>query len=263
MFHQIWPTRAQTSAVGSRSARASGLTLIEILAAVFVLSMGLILVAAAFPVGLSQTQLMQTETDMSSFAAELVEMVKIYESPRKMSASQYNTFSEGRSRAIGHVSDSQLPAAKWWMINNVNRWAYELSEDYAHDSAMAPVRHGDLVCIPFLTRLSKDNEVALYRLTMPMRKHSPENTGILSNVKITGASNEKLAGDFGTAKKPKIFPGDYILDQKTGFCYPVASVNDDSKGIVLAQKPEAAIAANSNVYILGPMEGVFYSLISH
>jgi hypothetical protein len=282
--------RGQVQGIG----RAAGLTLIEILAAVFVLSMGLILVGAAFPVGVQQSEMMREEMETSMFANEVVNMIKANDPMRKVAnifdlASPANHLfmkryprNVARPLAVeGIATATPVGSPRWYLVRNSARSAYEIgSEDWIGEEAsqMANLRGGDWYCHPYVTRLTADAEVPMYRLTLIMRRLGdrwPAQYWEISIASVTNQDDPRVLNWPSnrnmnvTTTTPGVFIGDTVMDSLDGHCYRVVDRDTETRQITL-DRP--LITRNMtggpgytsrNFYVLGRVNAVYYALLSH
>jgi hypothetical protein len=235
------------------------MTLMEVLAAVFILGMGLIMVAGAFPVGMLQTRLTKEQTDTSVLARSAVSLVEEERYLRHLSLSdskKSNTLVRGRNN-------------EEWRIWNPTRLAY--LENW-HDSKMWPAGGGDYVWLPFLTRLSAEDEVPLYRLTIVVIRYTnaaPEfttvhpQTGYIEprKFKLTPLGrNTRLRSVSSGNLDDELRPGDYLMDTRTGYCSRIGTV--EAKQLTLSAEPAIPLSGTADYYGISGVVGIYYTLLS-
>ena len=271
-------TRPRTQGSGIRQSHASGLTLIEILSAVFVLSMGLILVAAAFPVGVKQSDLMRQDTETSIFAGEVLDMIRAHTPSRSMTADELtNVFKKDLSASFIRATETTASGnpgptgfMKSYLVRNSNRSAYGLSVVYGPDDELLPVINGDWACHPFLTRLTSDTannyaatQVPLYRVTMIMRRHDSSIEPVYRSIGVTAASPDKKTLTVASNRIAMIFPGDTVVDARTGFTYRIIAKNDTTFKVDLDRPLDKDYSSGMNIILVGPTASTYYALLSH
>lgn len=253
----------QVSGTTTGRVAASGLTLIEILAAVFVLAMGLILVAAAFPVGVQQSGLMRQDTETGIFANEVLEMIKADSFTRKMSDDDFRSVFT-KNKAVSFVGATKStyggypgPAGnkwKWYLVRNSNRSFYSHDKD---DSKMYPPTPGDWVCHPIITRLTDDGDPPLYRVSMPIQRYDPRIEPIYMPCSVAGASGKTvtISSNIGDMKV-----GDTVVDSRSGYCYRVIGKDAAKNQIELDREPVEPLSGSSLI-VIGKFESVYYALL--
>jgi len=226
----------------------AGMTLLEVLASIFILGMGLIMVAGAFPVGADQTVRSARLTEMATLGRSAVEISRSQKYIRNLPGTHY---SAGTSRPRGKDNEP-------WRVWNANRWAYEGNMT---DSKMWPPQKGDYLWRAFLTRLSGLDEAPLFRMTVVVAKFDyatapggvgwylfagwelfnpqainsmwfdpgqPDNDGDNPTLIYAGVTTRSCSG--ATGRKLSINPmtfgsqiraGDYVMDMRTGLCYRI------------------------------------------
>lgn len=271
----------------ARSVR--GMTLLEVLAAVFCLGMGLIMVAGAFPAGAHQTRQTIERTDASQMAKSAMEYyVHLERSLRHLTQPQW----KGDS-TTGEPMTIPLDL-KEWCVWNPERLGY--LENF-QDSKMLPPGGGDFIMRGFLTRISAVDEAPLFRLTVVVARYSNEtpdfydakimgdagtkvNPGTdskyppgLRYLNITGASGLTVAAgkvNYPTSPGPTyvtgehfLKTGDYIMETSTGLCYPVTVVTGGTPGqITLGEPLLGSPKVGRDWFIFRDVIGVFYRLVS-
>lgn len=277
--------RVSMSRVG-RTGR--GMTLLEVLAAVFVLGMGLIMVAGAFPVGAHQTRLTVEQTESAVFARSAAELCRLERYIRNLDQMQYRGFSSGKPQAIPVGSNGEE-----WRVWNPERLPY--LENW-RESMMWPPGGGDYVFRAYVTRVADCDQAPLFRLTLVVIRYSndarefyhPEldvpfdRTVTVVRVRdreVTGRrSNEfelptRDSDELNTSKPrtdpsrvtdQRTRPGDYIMDPYTGWCYRIATVEKNK--VMLAEEPATEMASVGGQGMQFPIfrnvVGVYYKLIS-
>lgn len=249
--------RRQVSGLAADRVAASGLTLIEILAAVFVLAMGLILVAAAFPVGVQQSELMRQDTETGIFANEVLEMIKADSFTRKMLDDFWSTYT--KDKAVSFVGATQSSPEgnnwKWYLVRNSNRSFYSHDED---DSKMYPPTPGDWVCHPIITRLTDDGDPPLYRVSMPIQRYDLRTKPIYMSCRVTGASGKTVT--IVSNRIEYALVGDTVVDSRSGYCYRVIDKDAAKNQIELDREPVESLSGSSLI-VIGKFESVYYGLL--
>ena len=153
--------------------RRSGLTLIEVLATVFVLGMGLIMVGAAFPVGVDQMRRTKDDTNAAELARSALDMIRAQNFAQSATAPAGAGFSGGSGPAFTMLDMSLAPvppalqgmaccdpsaalSASWVsdLVSNPNALAYGRYGMYSSSNVIfGTIANNTLVCIPVLTRM--------------------------------------------------------------------------------------------------------------
>lgn len=249
---------------------ARGMTLLEVLAAVFCLGMGLIMVAGAFPAGAHQTRLTIQQTEASLMAASAADYVAVERQARRLTKAQIKGDSKGGLSVPLNINEE-------WLVWNPDRLAY--LDDF-DERKLLPPGGGDFILRPFLTRLSSVEEAPLYRMTIVVGRYSklaPDfyDVKLMRPVART-VRVERATGNVLTCsgiKPPRTPPtslsedhvvktGDYIMNPRTGYCYRVASVDDRTSKVTLTETPPGPLDRRINYYVFRNVIGVFYQLIS-
>ncbi len=165
---------------GSRPQAAPGMTLMEVLAAVMVLSMGLIMVFGAFPVGIDQTERMILQTDGGILARSAVGMLRARRELRDLPGSYFHRAAE----TTWPLGEDEEP----WRVWNGHRWAYidgvadrwapraypSIGSWSSVDNTLWPPKTGDYIWRAFATRLSEDDEPPLFRVTIVVVRYNDQ-----------------------------------------------------------------------------------------
>ena len=278
--------------------RLAGMTLLEVLAAVFVLGMGLIMVAGAFPVGVDQTKQAVEQTDGGVLGHMALEICRSQKLVRKLTAAQYGlTYSFPRGG----------PNEPWRVWNGYRLFYLEPRDAQGNlaESAMWPPRSDDYVWRPFLTRLSATNEAPLYRLTIVIVRYmaeanpqappafvgwdlynpavpnynpdaAPDNAAAIADAGLRLYSTSKCSqrtltasgsSEYTAGKSRSIRGGDYIMDRRTGLCYQVERsykvTGTDTLVVGTDPSPAFPTSATYNwLYSFGNVVGIYHTLIS-
>jgi len=239
---------------------AAGMTLMEVLAAVFILGLGLIMVAGAFPVAALQTQMTREQTESATLARSALELCRWEKYVRDLTVRDYQGDNKGMP-----ITVSRSPSDDTSRVWNGHRWMYL---ENTLDSKMWPPGGGDYVWQPFLTRVSATNEAPLFRLTVVVVRFSPaapdfydpatqDNT--IRKVSLRRSSDARTLT--GSNLDKVMAPGDYIMDPRTGFCHRVATV--EKSKVTLGSTPDRALETSSLPYfIVSKPVGIFHTLIS-
>jgi len=239
---------------------ASGMTLMEVLAAVFILGLGLVMVAGAFPVAALQTRMSIDQTESATLARSAVELCRWEKIVRGLSPSEYRGDRSNKpvSIAASGVDDQH----RVW---NGTRWAY--LEDFS-DTAMWPPGGGDYVWQPFLTRIGGVDEAPLFRLTVVVVRFSPAapdfydpatQTASVRTVVLRRSSDERVLT--GSNLDKVMGAGDYVMDPRTGYCYRVGVV--EKAKVTLGETPDIPLETTSLPYfIFSNPVGIYHTLIS-
>jgi type II secretory pathway pseudopilin PulG len=262
------------------------MTLLEVLAAVFCLGMGLIMVAGAFPAATHQTRQTIDRTDATMMAESGMELyLKAERAQRKLTQSQLGPAS-GTAESTTSVA---LPVYSW-CVWNPDRFAYLENFD---ESKLSPPGGGDYVMRGFLTRVSTSDETPLYRMTIVVIRYNnekPEFYGSngsggkdwavrsLTATAISLPSNTVAVSGLPTGTTPPtslggdryVSMGDYIMDTSSGICYEIASVptSGSSGSLKLVEPlmyniaPPAALHQNRPWFVFRNVVGVYYKLVS-
>jgi len=261
------------------------MTLLEVLAAVFCLGMGLIMVAGAFPAATHQTRQTIDRTDATMMAVTGMELyIKAERAQRKLTQSDL----ANRTNTVESPTTVALPVYSW-CVWNPNRFAYLENYD---DSKMSPPGGGDYVMRGFLTRVSSSDETPLYLLTIVVIRYNnekPEFYGSngaggkdwavrsLTASAISLPSNTVTVSGLPTGTTPPtslgadkyVSVGDHIMDTSSGICYEIASVpvGSSTGSLKLAEPlmytvaPPVALHQNRPWYIFRNVVGVYYKLV--
>lgn len=266
----------------ARSVR--GMTLLEVLAAVFCLGMGLIMVAGAFPAGAHQTRMTIERTDASQMAKCAMEYyITMERAHRKLTLAQWKSTSPAydypMTVALGFED---------WCVWNPTRFAY--LENF-NNSKMSPPGSGDYVMRGFLTRVSAVDEAPLFRLTVVVARYNGDAPDLydrtntadadgrvgVRTLKVTGfpapvgmkLTTSNLPASATTlptsvAADHFLSAGDYVMDTSTGFCYPVTEVLRPTvtlgEQIVPLLTPSPSLSRDW--FMFRNVIGVFYRLVS-
>ena len=241
----------------------AGMTLIEILAAIFILGMGLIMVAASFPVALSQTQGMKDETQSAMAARSAMAVVRSLGYARGLAATQIINM-----QSATPFGNNSTTVPETWRVWNPQR---AQSAGY-NEAALWPPQAGDFVWRAFLTRVTEPTRAPVFRVTIVMVKFSVQTPELydptlpaapgLRQATVTSVAGKTLTGAFaaptttGLANDHSVVAGDYVMDPLSGLCYAVASATDTS--VVLETTPSPLLAAGK-YYIFRNVVGIYYS----
>jgi hypothetical protein len=267
---------------------ASGMTLLEVLAAVFCLGMGLIMVAGAFPAAAHQTRLTVQQTEASLMAASAADYVAVERRVRELTKAQVRGSNAGPLSIALNIDEE-------WMVWNPERLPY--LDDF-DERKLLPPGGGDFVLRPFLTRVSGNDEAPLYRMTIVVGRYSNQapdfydvelmkdggpkknpGTGTDSLIPpgvrylyVSSVSGNVLTGD-RKMNPVRYIPsyvtddhfvnaGDYVMNPRTGHCYRIVSVDNATDKVTLAETPSETLESRRNYYLFRNVVGVFYQLIS-
>lgn len=254
--------------------RASGLTLIEVLSTVFIMGLGLIMVAAAFPVGIDQVRRAVEDTQSAMVARNALEFLHGENIFQNMTEDDWNdlvvdskvvTWPQG-------VNDS----SNYYRVHNPWRQLYV---DHQTTTAMWPPEPGDLLWRAFLTRLTETDEVPLFRVTIvvvkysrqspelyiPPTKEHPEYAQLVSSRTLKVSANNMNNGKQVTAPSKQVAgvaEGDYLMDPYTGYCYRVVKFHRSNFWLELATKTDPQIPNGTTCRVFGNVVGVYYTMIS-
>jgi Tfp pilus assembly protein PilV len=189
--------------------RRSGLTLIEVLATVFILGMGLIMVAAAFPVSIDQMRRTKEDTQAAELARSAFNVIRAQGFARSATPAAAGAgFSgtgftmagmmtaAGGGNGIALCDPTATGAALWTvdLLSNPNALAYgpgglyQTSNLISASGTTLTFATGTLVCIPVLTRMVSPTAMAnangitrvegagvpLYRVTLVVVKKTSQ-----------------------------------------------------------------------------------------
>jgi len=239
---------------------ASGMTLMEVLAAVFILGLGLVMVAGAFPVAALQTRMTVDQTESATLARSALEMCRWEKVVRGLDPGDYR--GDRSNKAVSIASAGVADQNRVW---NGTRWAY--LENFS-DAAMWPPGGGDYVWQPFLTRVGGVEEAPLFRLTVVVVRFSPAapdfydpatQSASVRTVVLRRSSDERVLT--GSNLDKAMGAGDYVMDPRTGYCYRVGEV--ERSKVTLGETPEVALDTTSLPYFLfSKPVGIYHTLIS-
>jgi len=256
--------------------RASGLTLVEVLSTVFIMGLGLIMVAAAFPVGIDQVRRSVEDTQSSMAARSAVELLHGENVFQNMTKKEWDDLVVGGKVKVRPHGENV--ASNHYRVHNPWRRLYIDNTG----QTMWPPEPGDFLWRAFLTRLTKTDEMPLFRATIVVVKYShqspelyiPDYPALTSwkALKVDSNSGNRI---YGPAKvSPKIqddkrpvgisslVEGDYLMDPHTGFCYRVVKFDRDNQWLELATDPDPNIEGGTTCYVFSTVVGIYYTMIS-
>ena len=251
-------------AVTADRQRASGLTLVEVLSTVFIMGLGLIMVAAAFPVGIDQVRRAVDDTQSAMAARSAVELLHGQNVFQNMTKVQWDDLvSSGKTWPHGENASSN-----YYRVHNPWRQLYV---DNQTTTAMWPPEPGDLLWRAFLTRLTDTDEMPLFRVTIVVVKYSRQSPELyLPNGSPDTVSSRTLTVNSSSdnrCKAPpnqvaKVAEGDYLMDPYTGFCYRVVNFDTNNRWLELATEPDPRIPNATDCGVFGSVVGIYYTMIS-
>ncbi len=260
--------------------RASGLTLVEVLATVFIMGLGLIMVAAAFPVGIDQVRRSVEDTQSSMAARSAVELLHGENVFQNMTKEWWDGLVVG-GKVVTRPHGENI-ASNHYRVHNPWRRLY--IDDGTE--AMWPPEPGDLLWRAFLTRLTDTDEMPLFRATIVVVKYSQQSPELYipdypaltswkalkvnsnSGNRIYGlaTSNPKIQGDKRMVGISNLTEGDYLMDPHTGFCYRVVKFDEESheknQWLELATYTDPGIASGTDCWAFSNVVGIYYTMIS-
>ena len=263
---------AGMAGMGGRQ-RSSGLTLIEVLSTVFIMGLGLIMVAAAFPVGIDQVRRSVEDTQSAMAVRSAVELLHGENVFQNMTMEQWNDLVVGGDVKVWPHGENV--ASNHYRVHNPWRRLY--IDDTTE--AMWPPEPGDFLWRAFLTRLTETDEMPLFRATIVVVKYSrqspelyipptPDHTDSASWVAsrtIDITSNQLTEPTYCTApsqQAARLVEGDYLMDPYSGFCYRVVRFWSSNQYLELAPAPDPRIPRNTNCWVFSNVVGVYYTMIS-
>lgn len=254
--------------------RASGLTLVEVLSTVFIMGLGLIMVAAAFPVGIDQVRRSIEDTQSSMAARNAVELLHGENVFQNMTKEQWDDLVvAGKVEAWPH---GENVASNHYRVHNPWRRLY--IDDTTE--AMWPPEPGDFLWRAFLTRLTDTDEMPLFRATIVVVKYSRQSPELYipptpdhldSASWIASRTIEILSNNPGERKSctapsqqvARLVEGDYLMDPYTGFCYRVAGFDEKFPfQMYLATETDPLIPRNTVCWAFSNVVGIYYTTIS-
>lgn len=192
----------------AKTRSASGMTLMEVLAAVLILGLGLIMVYGAFPVAAIQSRQTMEVTEASVLgrsALDLSRQERLVRDlvPEPTDDPELDTVEELKFKTIKGSSVNEVEYSKAWSsrevipvntvqeelrVWNANRWAYmedgiradtqqnaSKRQTLVADDTMWPPQNTDYIWQPFVTRLNSDpKEPPLFRLTVVVSRLEPQ-----------------------------------------------------------------------------------------
>ncbi len=254
--------------------RASGLTLVEVLSTVFIMGLGLIMVAAAFPVGIDQVRRSVEDTQSAMAARSAVELLHGENVFQNMTKKQWDDLVvHGKVNAWPH---GENVASNHYRVHNPWRRLYV---DKTGET-MWPPEPGDYLWRAFLTRLTDTDEMPLFRATIVVVKYSKQSPELYipptpdhldSASWVASRTIEIRSNDSGNRKRctapsgqvARLVEGDYLMDRYTGFCYRIASFDENNLSqMYLATETDPVIPRNTECWVFSNVVGVYYTTIS-
>jgi len=255
----------------------SGLTLVEVLSTVFIMGLGLIMVAAAFPVGIDQVRRSVEDAQSAMAARSALELLHGENIFQNMTEEDWNDLAVGSKVKVWPHGENAK--SNYFRVHNPWRRLYHASSDSdmwpevsGHPEKSGP-KPGDLVWRAFLMRLTETDEMPLFRVTIVVVKYSrqspelymPEDPELVSSrtllIDYHNISNNLISAS--SAAIGGMVEGDYLMDPDSGFCYRISGFDKNFlTRMYLATKAEKQIEDNTECYVFSNVVGIYYTMIS-
>ena len=218
------------------------------------MGLGLIMVAAAFPVGIDQVRRSVQDTESAMAARSALELLRGENIFQNMSETEWDDLVTSR-KTLPYGSAT---------VHNPWRQYYGLGGTHPEP--------GDLLWRAFLTRLTEAGQMPLFRVTIVVVKYSrqspelyiPDNANQVSSRTILVKENTNGSTIKATSQEiNKMVEGNYLMDPYTGFCYRIARFDEKLLSLMyLDTDTDPKIPINTECYVFGNVVGVYYTMIS-